>query len=348
MTTSRRRLLLCTLLAALSATRAQPGAYFRHKTVLIPHDDKKFRGGEDAASTSDTMLVVADGVGGWARHGVNPGLFSRKLTSTVLKLDEENTKNSTLVEIVHTANWRSAREHLGSATCTVVKIQGWDTISTLNVGDSGYAHFRVAAPADDGDDDATLDPSSLQLLFESVPGQKGFNYPYQLGGKNGDQVADAAVLADHKFEHGDVIVTFSDGVSDNLFIKNFDKCLLSYMDKSAAADKDWANLFTSYSLPADCIARTAYFLGKDPTLDSPFAQGARKIGKRYHGGKHDDITVTVAQVFIGDPTDAETMGVVEDDPHYSDSIHIYTGPVGTVEDLPKPAPRKPVAAHTEL
>ena len=40
------------------------GAYFVHKTVIIPHDEKKFRGGEDAAATSDTVLVCADGVGG--------------------------------------------------------------------------------------------------------------------------------------------------------------------------------------------------------------------------------------------------------------------------------------------
>jgi hypothetical protein len=49
--------------------KAEPSLfYFEHKTVIIPHDEKKFRGGEDAASTSDRLLVVADGVGGWAKH----------------------------------------------------------------------------------------------------------------------------------------------------------------------------------------------------------------------------------------------------------------------------------------
>jgi serine/threonine protein phosphatase PrpC len=44
----------------------QIDSYFLHKTVIIPADDKKFRGGEDAAKATDSLLVVADGVGGWA------------------------------------------------------------------------------------------------------------------------------------------------------------------------------------------------------------------------------------------------------------------------------------------
>ena len=50
-------------------------------------------------------------------------------------------------------------------------------------------------------------------------------------------------------------------------------------------------------MAADCIARTAYVLGKDRQFDSPFAQGARQVGKYYRGGKHDDITVVVAQMW---------------------------------------------------
>jgi len=53
---------------------------FQSKTVIIPHDDKKHRGGEDAADSCDTLLTVADGVGGWGLRGVNPGLFSMELT----------------------------------------------------------------------------------------------------------------------------------------------------------------------------------------------------------------------------------------------------------------------------
>ena len=57
------------------------GAYFSHKTVNIPHDDKRDRAGEDAAEASEDLLVLADGVGGWAEVGVNLGLYSRHLVS---------------------------------------------------------------------------------------------------------------------------------------------------------------------------------------------------------------------------------------------------------------------------
>ena len=62
-----------------------PGGFFQSRTVIIPHDDKIHRGGEDAAASSDTVLTVADGVGGWALKGINPGLFSNELTSSIIE-----------------------------------------------------------------------------------------------------------------------------------------------------------------------------------------------------------------------------------------------------------------------
>lgn len=53
------------------------------KTILIPHDDKIDRGGEDSAHACDTLITVADGVGGWGEQGVNPGLFSKMLTREI-------------------------------------------------------------------------------------------------------------------------------------------------------------------------------------------------------------------------------------------------------------------------
>jgi serine/threonine protein phosphatase PrpC len=156
-------------------------AYFRHKTVIIPHDSKVHRGGEDAAAGSDTVLVVADGVGGWIKQKVDPGHYSRLLTKTILELaatrespssksvgssssstttstlsssssssltdttddsDKTNEQRS-LLEIVHQANWIAANQHLGSATCTTLKLTGPPlTLATLNIGDSGVRMYR--------------------------------------------------------------------------------------------------------------------------------------------------------------------------------------------------------------
>ena len=377
------------------------GAYFRHKTVIIPHDSKKHRGGEDAASSSDTVLVVADGVGGWARHNVNPGLYSRLLTQTVVELatatppagDDANGKNSSLIEVVHKANWIAAEKHLGSATCTTLQITGPTTMSTLNIGDSGYSIHRVVDGSQSSDNGSTPEADDdeksqgniwnkltrrfgrqnavkknnvqyergIELIYASEPGQKSFNYPHQLGGQYGDEVADVAVSETHEMENGDIIVVYSDGVSDNVDPQEFHTCLTTYLkdDQKAVTDDDddesvknakAEEAFVSYSLVADCIARTAYELGKNDKFDSPFAKGARAAGwgDDYTGGKHDDISVIVSQFFVGSPTaSASSRREEEDDedPHYTESIYIYTGPVPPLSELPT----KPLQAiKTEL
>jgi len=52
----------------------------------IPHSEKVEKGGEDAWYESTDLLVVADGVGGWADEGVDAGLYSRRLVSDIEKL----------------------------------------------------------------------------------------------------------------------------------------------------------------------------------------------------------------------------------------------------------------------
>ena len=44
---------------------------------------KFWMGGEDAYLCSDEMVVVADGVGGWAKKGVDVSLFSREFVFLV-------------------------------------------------------------------------------------------------------------------------------------------------------------------------------------------------------------------------------------------------------------------------
>ena len=79
----------------VGAAAFEQGAYFESRTLIIPHDEKIHRGGEDSAHATDTMITVADGVGGWERHGVNPGHFSKLLTRTIKELHLEDPKKST-------------------------------------------------------------------------------------------------------------------------------------------------------------------------------------------------------------------------------------------------------------
>ena len=72
-------------LSTISATRVEQSEpdggvshrYFRYAATNIPHDSKVDKGGEDAWVASSNLLVVADGVGGWANRGIDSGLFSK-------------------------------------------------------------------------------------------------------------------------------------------------------------------------------------------------------------------------------------------------------------------------------
>jgi protein phosphatase PTC7 len=359
---------------------------FVHKTIIIPHDDKKFRGGEDSASTSNHMLIVADGVGGWASKGINPGLYSSLLTKTILNKflatlsskihmtidDPKHNNKNYLTELVHESNHEAADKHLGSATCTVLRLLNSNLLETLNVGDSGYSiHRRVTSENKQEDGSSTSSSSSsssssglllndsLEVVYASIPGQKGFNYPYQLGGKYGDIVAKVADgPRTHELNDKDIIIVVSDGVSDNIQPYQYHDCInewtwsTSNLDKYPNIDlfnKQYEgyyeeNELISYSIVADCIARKAYRLGKDKSYDSPFAQSAKSYGKRYVGGKHDDITVTVAQIekaiYNKNTMEYEfSMNIdQDDDPHYKESIKIYKdsdGDIGLASELPK-------------
>lgn len=46
---------------------------------IVPHPDKVWKGGQDAAYVSDHALIVADGVSGWSAMGIDAGLYSKKL-----------------------------------------------------------------------------------------------------------------------------------------------------------------------------------------------------------------------------------------------------------------------------
>ena len=129
-----------------------------------------------------------------------------------------------------------------------------------------------------------------------------------------------------------MVVMYSDGYADNTYLSGSYQCLEEDL-------KD--GIMTSLGKAADCLATKAHWLGKNDDYVAPFNQEWRKAIKegdpfaasRYpgwigppRGGKHDDITVTVAQIFVekeGEPR----KGTAAADPHFKESKKVYTGPV---------------------
>ena len=56
---------------------------FKSGICSIPHPEKAYKGGEDASTTEELMISVADGVGGWASQGVDPAKNSNELMRNV-------------------------------------------------------------------------------------------------------------------------------------------------------------------------------------------------------------------------------------------------------------------------
>ena len=143
----------------------------------------------------------------------------------------------------------------------------------------------------------------MSMVYKSEPAQISFNMPYQCGTGSG-QVADSVTVRHVIVEDFDIVVAYSDGFADNVEDQEIPVCLQRYME---------GGLVKSLSSAADCLARRAHFLSKDPNYRSPFnkqwqqayEQGQEMsqyppAGYNFLGGKEDDVTVTVAQIFAVD------------------------------------------------
>ena len=114
----------------------------------IPYYKKRDRGGEDAFVISEELLTVADGVGGWNRKGVDPGIFARELSLRVWKnylLRREQVKRGVAAIGLRDILIQSVKETKAIGTCTYV--MAWidpkeSLIETLNLGDSGILLIR--------------------------------------------------------------------------------------------------------------------------------------------------------------------------------------------------------------
>lgn len=88
----------------------------------LPHPQKRATGGEDAWFISGNTVGVADGVGGWARKGIDSGEYSRTLMNSAKKTVTASTKKPTPLQVLTVAH-RSA-QCPGSSTACIVQLDG--------------------------------------------------------------------------------------------------------------------------------------------------------------------------------------------------------------------------------
>lgn len=296
--------------------------WLRAAAAMIPHPSKREKGGEDAyfIYTSDTgekstarvsAVGVADGVGGWASQGVDAGIYARQLCAACFDHFASSPSSATPVAAMQAA--QESTSVAGSSTCIIAMLQGRELL-TANLGDSGFLLLRGGGGG--------VEPL---VIAASTAQQHGFNFPFQLQfGGRGDQAAVAdqtSVLV----EGSDLILLGSDGLFDNLFTSDILSCIArcrqQHPDRGVGEER----------VIAEAIVRLAHHKAADPHYKSPFAVEAAKAGKRYHGGKMDDITVVIATVCEGfTPEPANDLGVGHNQ---------RPGTLGQALAMPNPAAR---------
>jgi len=254
---------------------------------------------EDAFFIRRRALGVADGVGSigsFARHGVDSAAFSAELMQ---RADEAlSTASDEAPELRAAAAVSTAEEEVssyGASTITVLQLNK-DYAGVANLGDSGFMIIR--APQGTG--------SHYEVIARSREQQHGFNYPFQLArlptsllkrvqkGAVFDTAADCDLYSVN-VEHGDLVLLFTDGFSDNLFTDEILTIVESSCSRWTKTGKDFTSLPDPRAIAQD-LAVAAQQKSLNPNAQVPFADAARKSGKQHEGGKDDDITVVAAWI----------------------------------------------------
>lgn len=229
------------------------------------HNPHKPRG-EDAhfICHNEQVIGVADGVGGWAKHGIDAGDYARQLMRNAadslknLRFSAADPKSLLFDAFQKTAV-------AGSSTACIISLDG-NRLRAANVGDSGFMVIRDGV-----------------TVFRSPVQQFRFNAPYQLGlTADSPEEAEEMVV---EVKLGDVVLAATDGLFDNVFQEDIeatvDECLVDGMGPEMVA-RELARKARRNSLARDVV--------------SPFEVAAYEAGVQHFGGKYDDITVVVTFV----------------------------------------------------
>jgi protein phosphatase PTC7 len=268
----RLRLFLVTILFSHSLSLAEDKKFaFRYAVDNAPAPDKVEKGGEDAFYANELVLTVADGVGGWAQHGIDPSLYSRRLAANIEQFFKESPEafiaNPKDLLIKAAQN----NKEMGTSTLVVAILDpSSGVLRTSYVGDSSYIIIRK-----------NYDSGKFEIVYRSKEQQHKFNFPFQIGAY-GDAPTTAKTFT-HELKYDDIVIVATDGIFDNLFNSRILKIVEEHKGESVREI-------------ADSLANTAFKLSINEKYKSPFAVGARKAGFYYLGGKSDDITVVVGKV----------------------------------------------------
>lgn len=209
---------------------------------------------------------MADGVGQWSLEGSNAGLYIRELIEKCENIVSNYENNSTIEPAEVITRGAAETQSPGSCSILVTNFDG-QVLHAANVGNTGFIIIR----------DGSIFKKSTPMFHE-------FNFPLQI--VKGDDPSELIEGYTMDLHDGDVIVTATNGLFDNLYEQE----IASIISKSLEAS------LTPQEI-AEFLATRAQEVGRSTSMRSPFADAAQAVGYvGFIGGKLDDVTVIVSLV----------------------------------------------------
>lgn len=282
------------------------GGYGIPKVGLAEAGPSAVQVGEDAYFVRRNAMGVADGVGGWrkGKQKETPSgsaVFAHRLMSAAAEEAEElePPRPSDFIGLLD-PKWKELEQ----------------AIDVLRILESAYAKAMKPPPPSPGSSTALIavlapspSPSPYAFLFDAPSASLkiahvgdcmamlirdativfrstemwwAFNTPVQLGPSSPLTPTTA-----HSFSvpvsEGDLVILATDGLSDNLWDEDI-------LDEVAKWDRIDVNVLSQ------ALCSRAKMVAADPTAHTPFAHRARQEGKKFDGGKKDDVSVVVALI----------------------------------------------------
>ncbi|KAF8097078.1 hypothetical protein N665_0296s0059 [Sinapis alba] len=240
--------------------------YLESGVASLQNPFKALAGREDAYFISDNnWLGVADGVSQWSFEGISEGMYAQELMSNCQKIvSDETAEICDPVQVLH----RSVNEtkSSGSSTALIAHLSN-NELHIANIGDSGFIVIR-----------------NRTVLQKSSPMFHHFCFPWHI--TRGDDVLKLAEVYHVNVEEGDVVITATDGLFDNLYEKEIVSMVSRLLEQGLEPQRI-----------AELLAAKAQEVGRSETERTPFADAAKEEGHDgYRGGKLDAVTVIVSLV----------------------------------------------------
>jgi len=169
----------------------------------------------------------------------------------------------------------------GSSTACILSLNASSgLLRAANLGDSGFLLIR-----------------SANLFHLQPPQTHGFNFPRQLSKfpntkRKDDYYLDQPGDADNystQLRGGDILIAFTDGLSDNVFPAEAVQ-LSALVMRAESTPREQAQIL------ADRLVLMANHAMWDSKKLSPFGLGMKRRGHPWDGGKVDDVLVVVALI----------------------------------------------------